>query len=127
MRLASLIKEEHYKDMRKLDSHIQAINTEDDIKKIASYDERKSFVRSSFDRKYTGRTDENLALLKNEKFKRAYLEKFSRQIKNDSQKARIDLISNRPENNSQIQKVRESFFSKIGGGLTDVFRGIQQT
>lgn len=113
--------------MRKPDSHIQSINTEEDIKKIASYDERKSFVRSRFDSNYTGKTPENQALLKNEKFKKAYLEKFSRQIKNYSRKARMDLVSNRPENNPQIQKVRESFFSKIGGGLTDVFRGIQQT
>ena len=106
--------------MRKIDSHFQTITTEDDIKKIASYDERESFVRSGFDKNYTGTTRENMLLLKNEKFKKAYLEKFSRQIKNDSRAARMELVSNRPENNSQVQKVRESFFGKICQGLNDM-------
>lgn len=38
----------------------------------------------------------------------------------------MDIISNRPENNSQVQKVRESFFAKFGQALREIFRGVDR-
>ena len=99
--------------MWKKEPPIPTLTTEEDFKKIASYDERKAFVRSHFDKNYTGTTKENAALLKNEKFKKVYLEMFSG-IKKDSQKARMDLIAHRPDQNPQVLKVRESLLGKNG-------------
>lgn len=111
--------------MWKLDSHIQTINTEDDIKRIASYSERKDFIRSRFDRDYTGTTQENETLLRNPEFKKSYLEKFFG-IKNASRDARMNLIKDRPDRNPQIQQVRESLFSKIGQALGEIFQGLEK-
>jgi hypothetical protein len=64
-------------------------------------------------------------LLKNSDLKNAYLEKFSG-IRNASREARMNLIKDRPEQNPQIQKVRESVFSKVGQSLREIFQGLEK-
>jgi hypothetical protein len=92
--------------MSKIDFHSPKLSTEDDLKSIASYAERKDFVRSHFDKNYTGTTKENETLLRNPEFKKAYLEKFAH-IRSESQDEREKLLKDRPEKNSYIQNVRE--------------------
>lgn len=112
--------------MWKTESNNQYIQNEADLIRVASYAERKDFIRSRFDKNYTGTTRENEVLLRNEKFKKAYLEQFAH-IKNTSRNARMDLIANRPDQNPEIQKVREWFFANMSRGLSNVFRGVDQS
>ncbi len=122
--------------MWKNESHNSRLSTEDDLKKVASYAERRDFVRGAtsdwkpngqevFDKNYTGKTGENLALLRNERFKKAYLEKFSG-IRNSSRESRMNMIKGRPDQHPEVQKVRESFFSKIGQALREMFQGLER-
>jgi hypothetical protein len=90
--------------MSEKNSQIPQLSTEGDLKNIASYSERRDFVRSRFDKDYTGTTKENEALLRNSEFKKIYLEQFSR-IRNTSRDARMNLLSDRPDKNSKSEGI----------------------
>lgn len=109
--------------MWKNESHNSSLSTEQDLKKVASYTQRRDFIRSHFDKNYTGTTRENALLLKKNAFQKAYLERFSN-LKNTSRKVRMNLVKDRPEKNSQVQNIRENLVAKISWSLGEIFQGI---